>query len=218
MKMAYFPSFCLALHPVIILYTRDYADVRISFVKSKPSRITLALIGGLSALGVSGCWAAAVQFIPPAIEAAGAMGTSAISWAESEKAPTLGVIELRESPGGSPEYRELRIAVTSDEERWTPVVDKETNADGWRPAVNFLQMSFTPPLQKAFPENGSTYLAYAATDPDSQDGQNMLLAFKADFGNPVGTFVSDGHLYSYSLPRTLPAPASSGDQSAAAFD
>jgi hypothetical protein len=218
--MAYFPSLRLALHPVIILYTRDYADVRISLVKSHHYRIAVAFLGGLSALGVSGCWAAAVQFIPPAIEAAGAMGTSAISWAESEKAPSLGVIELRESPGGTPEYRELRVAGNSDdeEERWTPVVDDGTNADGWRPAEHFLQMSFTPPLQMAFPENGSTYLAYAAADAESQDGQNMLLAFKVDFGPPVGTFVSDGHTYNYSLPRTLPSPASSGEQSAAAFD
>jgi len=216
MKMAYFPSARLALHPVIILYTRDYPDVRISFVKSNHYRVAVAFIGGLSALGVSGCWAAAVQFIPPAIEAAGAMGTSAISWAESEKAPSLGVIELRETSGGSPEYRELRIASNSDDEqRWTPVVDEGTNADGWRPAEHFLQMSFTPPLQTAFPENGSTYLAYAAADPDSPAGQNMLLAFKADFGTPVGTFVSDGHLYSYSLPHTLPSPAPTGDPSAA---
>ena len=57
------------------------------------------------------------------------------------------VIELRRSASGAPEYRELQISESIDQLHWAPVADGETTGDGWRPAVNFLQMNFTPPLE-----------------------------------------------------------------------
>jgi hypothetical protein len=147
----------------------------------------------------------AIQYAPVALSAVGNLGTTAISWAESTSPRGPGVIEMRAASDGSSEYRELRLADSEDGARWMPVVGKDTGADGWRPAVNFLQMSFTPPLTAAVPTSGSRYVAYTPADTDSPDARTQASTFSEMFGAPVGTFVSDNHLYNYSLPPTLPA-------------
>src|SRR5690242_1320576 len=48
-----------------------------------------------------------------------------------------GVIELRKDAAGAPEYRELHIYSSSGSAKWTPIVESDAQADGWRPAVNF---------------------------------------------------------------------------------
>ncbi len=57
-----------------------------------------------------------------------------------------GVIELRKSTAGAPEYRELGLVDSLDDAQWAPITDKGDADGGWRPAVNFLQMNFSPPL------------------------------------------------------------------------
>jgi len=146
----------------------------------------------------------AIQYAPVALQALGGVGTTAISWAESTKPRGPGVVEMRTASDGSSEYRELRLADSEDGARWMPVVDKDTSADGWRPAVNFLQMSFAPPLTAALPASGSRYVAYTPADADSPDARTQAFTFSEMFGTPVGTFVSDDHLYNYSLPPALP--------------
>ena len=72
-----------------------------------------------------------------------------------------GVIEVRMSDAGSFEYREMRLGGTTDEAQWIAFTDTETAAGGWRPAVNFLQMNFTPPLSSALSDDYFNYIAYA---------------------------------------------------------
>jgi hypothetical protein len=98
-----------------------------------------------------------------------------------------GVIEMRKGEGGKPEYRELKLGGPIDRMQWMPVVDADTNANGWRPAVNFLQMKFTPPLG-ALPEQGSDYLGYAPTisETSGEDSRNDPLTL--NFGAMTGTF------------------------------
>lgn len=115
-----------------------------------------------------------------------------------------GVIELRRSAAGTPEYRELQVSDSIDQRQWAPIADNETTADGWRPAVNFLQMNFSPPLGAVVPETSSNFLAYAPSQFVTQADRDRLIAMTSNFGKPVGTFTWDGHYYHYVVTSTLP--------------
>lgn len=115
-----------------------------------------------------------------------------------------GVIELRRSAAGSPEYRELQVADSLDQRQWAPITDSETTADGWRPAVNFLQMNFSPPLGAVVPETSSDFLAYAPSKFVSQADSDRLTAMTSNFGKPAGTFIWKGQFFHYVVTSTLP--------------
>jgi hypothetical protein len=117
--------------------------------------------------------------------------------------PDLVVVELRKSTAGAPEYRELRLLNSTDDPRWTPIVDADTGPKGWRPAVNFLKMDFNPPLTDAFPDNGSCYLAYAPTAVASNSPSEEA-ELKSAFGAEAGVFSWGGRVYRYRVARSLP--------------
>ena len=114
------------------------------------------------------------------------------------------VIELRRSAAGTPEYRELQISDTLAERQWLPLADSETTPDGWRPAVNFLQMNFTPPLGAIVPESASSFLAYTPSKVITAADGDRLTAMTSNFGKPVGTFTWNGNYYHYVVTSTLP--------------
>jgi len=115
-----------------------------------------------------------------------------------------GVIELRRSAAGAPVYRELRLSDSLDERQWIPIADNETTADGWRPAVNFLQMNFSPPLGAVVPETASNFLAYTPSQFISVADGNRYAAMASNFGKPAGTFTWNGNYYHYVVTSTLP--------------
>jgi hypothetical protein len=115
-----------------------------------------------------------------------------------------GVIELRRSAAGTPEYRELQVSDSLDQRQWAPIADSETTPDGWQPAVNFLQMNFSPPLGAVVPETTSNFLAYAPSKFVSQADSDRLTAMTSNFGKPVGTFIWKGQFYHYVVTSTLP--------------
>jgi hypothetical protein len=115
-----------------------------------------------------------------------------------------GVIELRRDAAGAPEYRELQIAESIDQPQWAPIADDETNPDGWRPAVNFLQMNFSPPLGAVLPEKASSFLAYAPSQFVTMADADRLTAMTSNFGKAAGTFTWRGHYYHYVVTSTLP--------------
>jgi hypothetical protein len=115
---------------------------------------------------------------------------------------TPGLIELRKVGAGAPEYRELQLRGALDRPQWTVLADKDTNAQGWRPAVNFLHMNFTPPLG-ALPEAGSDYLAYALTE-SGPSADDRVAAMTSNFGKAEGTFDWNGQRYQYALGQRLP--------------
>lgn len=118
--------------------------------------------------------------------------------------PDLIVVELRKNAAGGPEYRELRLQPNSPEDaRWAPVVDSEGGPDGWRPAVNFLQMNFKPALTEVIPDSGSCYLAYAPVVLNPNNPSPPVEA-KAGPGNAAGDFDWEGREYQYRVERTLP--------------
>ncbi len=114
------------------------------------------------------------------------------------------VIELRRSAAGTPEYRELQISDTLAERQWLPLADSETTPDGWRPAVNFLQMNFTPPLGAIVPESASSFLAYTPSKVITAADGDRLTAMTSNFGTPVGTFTWNGNYYHYVVTSSLP--------------
>jgi hypothetical protein len=115
-----------------------------------------------------------------------------------------GVIELRRSAAGAPEYRELHIDDSREQPQWEPINDPGTTADGWRPAVNFLQMNFMPPLGAVIPESSSSFLAYTPSRfVTAADGDRMT-AMTSNFGKPVGTFTWNGQYFHYVVTSSLP--------------
>ena len=127
--------------------------------------------------------------------------------------PDLTVVELRKTATGAPEYRELHLEQLTDDATWNPVVDSETGPSGWRPAVNFLNMDFKPPLTEVIPDSGTCYLAYAPIGDANTPGQ--VAEFKSGPGDASGDFAWAGRTYQYRVARTLPCTSPSAEQSAA---
>ncbi len=115
-----------------------------------------------------------------------------------------GVIELRKSVAGSPEYRELQLTGSDEAQRWIPITDGSSDSAGWQPAVHFLQMDFVPPLTGAVPDSGSNYLAYAPAKPQSWVDEGQMNVIAANFGSVSGTFEWNGREYRYAVAHRLP--------------
>ena len=120
-----------------------------------------------------------------------------------------GVIELRKSAAGAPEYRELGLGLgdsgeSLDDAQWTPITVKGDADGGWRPAVNFLQLNFSPPLTIAIPNSDINYLAYAPAQSVSAAEADRLANLTANFSATKGTFNWSGRNYRYAVTRTLP--------------
>jgi hypothetical protein len=126
-----------------------------------------------------------------------------------------GVIELRKSAAGAPEYRELGLVDSIDDAEWAPITYKGDADGGWRPAVNFLQMNFSPPLTGAIPDTDSNYLAYAPAQSISSAEADRLAALTSNFGKTAGTFSWSGRDYHYAVTRTLPCFPPPPERSAA---
>ena len=113
------------------------------------------------------------------------------------------VIELRRSAAGAPniassDKRYARRATVAAAGR------QRHDTDGWRPAVNFLQMNFTPPLGAVVPESSSSFLAYTPSKVITAADGDRLTAMSSNFGKPVGTFTWNGNYYHYVVTSTLP--------------
>jgi hypothetical protein len=188
--------------------------------------ILLAITLGAFAVGLTGCWMAALQLAPVAIGAAGAVGDGVMNMASNssaskdlhpgedevdrhercdnlaETAPT--VIELRRTvEAAAPQWRELQIANDTGEPRWSPA--SGTDGGGTlRPTANLLAMNFAPPLALPSGANIPTYLGYAPSEPVSNSEQDELSGLTANFGAPIGTFQWNGRVYQYSTAARLP--------------
>jgi len=176
---------------------------------------TIVLAAAAATVGACGCWMAALQYGPLALQGAADAGSAMIQTAAhvvgasgSDSADDSasadddaasggcaqlrreppGVIELRTGASATPEYRELHPALEHGGAQWTALADDDSGADGWRTAVNFLQMGFHPPLGPAVPPGGSVYMAYALAKTESWSQQDHRASLTQYFGTPAGSF------------------------------
>jgi len=184
--------------------------------------ITLTALTGIS----SGCALAAIQLAPVAIQAVEAVGSGVLNMAANhaaakgnngveddvdkrERCDNLegaapNVIELRTPAEGSVvQWRELSVNNATGDPMWAPALDMGTGSV-WRPAENLLKMSFAPPLALPQKPGNSSYLAYAASQPQTGVEQDQLTGLATDFGAQTGTFQWNSRPYEYAMVEKLP--------------
>ena len=182
------------------------------------ARICLMLFGAVLGIGACGCWLAVLPLAINAAEDVGSAVASvtinAVVSAHQESGKFAdqdhpgesemdredcceqlqlevpGVIELRKSAAGAPEYRELQVSGSLGNPQWRAMVDQDARVGGWRPAANFLQMNFTPPLGP-LPDAGSDYLAYRLIQSESP-AEVEFAPLTVNFGKPKEPFAGMG--------------------------
>lgn len=190
--------------------------------RAAASTLLLAVLG----LAVAGCAVAgsALQLAPVGIEAASvglsAVGVKATASREPgreededeadyrdrcdnlEETPPA-VIELHTvEDSTAPQWRELRIANSTNSATWTPAMPVESKS-AWYPVESLYTMHFAPPLATPTPGK-SAYLAYAPAEPVTPVEQEQLTSLTVDFGTNSGTFNWNGRLYNYAVVKILP--------------
>jgi hypothetical protein len=206
----------------------DESMMRDELERAAPSlsRIVI-MLAAAAAIGASGCFLGAAEFAPLMVQGAettasgveqsaahltgiiqdhGPNGSDAglTEQCVDLKHEPPGVIELRMSAAGAPEYRELRPDAEADNVRWAPITDDDIDFGGWRPAQNLLRMGFNPPIAPAIPPAASVYLAYAPKQHESWSQQDHRAMLAECFGSPIGTFIWNKHPYDYVLVNALP--------------
>ncbi|MGH7948475.1 MAG: hypothetical protein ACREQF_04555 [Candidatus Binataceae bacterium] len=213
--------------------SRLRGDARADFISTRQKFFALVLALAAIALGASGCWYAAIQYAPVALSAAAQLGAGAVhltaglvgathgSFASEDTRPgeneldrqercrqlaqiSPGVIELHQRADGVAEYRGLEIASISEEIQWKSILEMDTDGNGWRPAANYLQMNFKPPLTEILSKDEMNFLAYAPAESKSPEERYRLAALINNFGGALGSFNSYGRVYAYSVVHSLP--------------
>jgi hypothetical protein len=185
--------------------------------------VTLAL-----AIVASGCWMAAMQLAPVAIQAAEAIGGGVANLAVgsvaaahqshqdknmpppdsdvcdelSQEVPML--VELKTDTAGTTRYRELSLVGSDLDPEWAAMPNQDTQGGGWKLATNFTKMHFQPSLQGELTANSIAYVAYAAADAHDVTEQDQLNALEIGFGPAMGTFTWNERAFRYAVVHKLP--------------
>jgi hypothetical protein len=185
--------------------------------------VTLAL-----AVVASGCWMAAMQLAPVAIQAAEAIGGGVANLAVgsvaaahqshqdknmpppdsdvcdelSQEVPML--VELKTDTTGTTRYRELSLVGSDLDPEWAAMPNQDTQGGGWKLATNFTKMHFQPSLQGELTANSIAYVAYAAADAHDVTEQDQLNALEIGFGPAMGTFTWNERAFRYAVVHKLP--------------
>jgi len=189
-----------------------------------------ALTCGILALAgiASGCWMAAMELAPVAIQAVETVGGGVASLAggsaaahqaqadkdtpppDSDVCDELSLeipmlVELRTDATGVTRYRELSLGGADLDPQWEAMPNQDTKNGGWKLATNFTKMNFRPPLQSELTANSISYVAYAASDARDATEQDQLNALEIGFGSsPTGTFTWNERAFRYALVHKLP--------------
>jgi hypothetical protein len=185
--------------------------------------VTLAL-----AVVASGCWMAAMQLAPVALQAVEAVGGGVANLAVggvaaahqshqdknmpppdsevcdelSQEVPML--VELKTDTTGTTRYRELSLVGSDMDPEWAAMPNQDTQGGGWKLASNFTKMHFQPSLQGELTANSITYVAYAAADAHDVTEQDQLNALEIGFGPAMGTFTWNERAFRYAVVHKLP--------------
>jgi hypothetical protein len=176
----------------------------------------------------SGCWMAAMQLAPVAIQAAEAVGSGVANLAVggvaaahqshqdkntpppdsevcdelSQEVPML--VELKTDTTGTTRYRELGLVGSDMDPEWAAMPNQDMKDGGWKLASNFTKMHFQPPLQSELTANSIAYVAYAAADAHDVTEQDQLNALEIGFGPAMGTFTWNERAFRYAVVHKLP--------------
>ncbi|HEV7987077.1 MAG TPA: hypothetical protein VGP23_01215 [Candidatus Binataceae bacterium] len=185
--------------------------------------VTLAL-----AVVASGCWMAAMQLAPVALQAVEAVGGGVANLAVggvaaahqshqdknmpppdsevcdelSQEVPML--VELKTDTTGTTRYRELSLVGSDMDPEWAAMPNQDTQGGGWKLASNFTKMHFQPSLQGELTANSIAYVAYAAADAHDVTEQDQLNALEIGFGPAMGTFTWNERAFRYAVVHKLP--------------
>jgi hypothetical protein len=180
------------------------------------------------AIVASGCWMAAMQLAPVAIQAAEAIGGGVANLAVggiaaahqshqdknmpppdsdvcdelSQEVPML--VELKTDTTGTTRYRELSLVGSDLDPEWAAMPNQDTKDGGWKLASNFTRMHFQPSLQSELTANSIAYVAYAAADAHDVTEQDQLNALEIGFGPAMGTFTWNERAFRYAVVHKLP--------------
>jgi hypothetical protein len=180
------------------------------------------------AIVASGCWMAAMQLAPVAIQAAEAIGGGVANLAVggiaaahqshqdknmpppdsdvcdelSQEVPML--VELKTDTTGTTRYRELSLVGSDLDPEWAAMPNQDTKDGGWKLASNFTRMHFQPSLQNELTANSIAYVAYAAADAHDVTEQDQLNALEIGFGPAMGTFTWNERAFRYAVVHKLP--------------
>jgi hypothetical protein len=191
-------------------------------------RAALACVVLVLAIGASGCWMAALQLAPVAIQAAEAVGSGVANLAVggiaaahqshqdknmpppdsdvcdelSQEVPML--VELKTDGTGITRYRELSLVGSDLDPEWAAMPNQNMKDGGWKLASNFTKMNFQPPLQSELTTNSIAYVAYAPAEARDATEQDQLNALEIGFGPEAGTFTWNERAFRYSVVHKLP--------------
>jgi hypothetical protein len=191
-------------------------------------RTALACVALALAVVASGCWMAAMQLAPVAIQAAEAIGGGVANLAVggiaaahqshqdknmpppdsevcdelSQEVPLL--VELKTDTTGTTRYRELSLVGSDLDPEWAAMPNQDTKSGGWKLASNFTKMHFQPPLQSELTANSTAFVAYAAADAHDVTEQDQLNALEIGFGPSTGTFTWNERAFRYAVVHKLP--------------
>ena len=191
-------------------------------------RAALACAAAALAVVASGCWMAAIQLAPVAIQAAEAIGGGVANLAvgglaaahqahqdknmpppDSDVCDELSLeipmlVELRTDKTGTTRYRELSLVGADLDPEWSAMPNQDTKDGGWKLATNFTKMNFQPPLRCELTADSISYVAYAPSDARDATEQDQLNALAIGFGTANGTFTWNQRVFRYALVHKLP--------------
>ncbi len=181
------------------------------------------------ALCIGGCWMAALQLAPTAIQAVEAVGSGVANMAagtamahqaskmqkegqppeDSDVCDELSLevpmlVELRTDAQSVTRYRELTLVGGDLDPEWAAMPNQDVKDGGWKVASNFTRMNFQPPLKDELTANSVSYIAYAAADARDATEQDQLNALEIGFGPAMGTFTWNQRSFRYALVHKLP--------------
>ena len=180
------------------------------------------------AIGTSGCWMAALQLAPVAIQAAEAIGGGVANLAVgglvaahqshqdknmpppdsevcdelSQEVPML--VELKTDKSGTTRYRELSLVGSDLDPEWAAMPNQAAKDGGWKVASNFTKMNFQPSIQGELTADSISFVAYAPADAHDVTEQDQLNALEIGFGAATGTFTWNERSFRYALVHKLP--------------
>lgn len=204
-----------------------------AYIGRMPRHLTLkrsVLLCGALALAIvsSGCWMAAMQLAPVAIQAAEAVGGGVANLAvagivsahqahqdknmppsDSDICDDLSLevpmlVELKTDATGVTRYRDLSLAGADLDPQWAAMPSQDMKDGGWKLASNFTKMHFQPPINSELTNDSIAYVAYAPSEARDATEQDQVNALSIGFGPAMGTFTWNERAFTYALVHELP--------------